>query len=296
MANFMARRVVQNEEMLARIRASAPPVAMVQRAFDEKGNEEIRTGKAVPVSMERASAEAVVTPRFPADEGSKLKCGVNVRKVRCIDDFSASTVNALASVGEAIKHDSLDVLVALYRGLGRSFRKLRFRKDDFVGAFKTLPLCAEHLHLAVAAWMSEDGVRVLQLLAAPFGALSSVHAWHRLGAAVQRILASLFVVPYPRYVDDLFGLDPVLASSCRRGELLGPQGTANLARFVISDLLAWELDEDKAVTDAKSCVVLGVAVAVDDEQNRRSLCQQATKLAGPDLRVPPGEPHEPHAE
>ena len=67
MASFIAGRAGQNVEMLARIRASTPSDAELQRAFDEKGNEEIRIGKAVPVSVEKALAEAVVTPRFPVD-------------------------------------------------------------------------------------------------------------------------------------------------------------------------------------------------------------------------------------
>ena len=88
----------------------------------------------------------------------------------------------------------------------------------------------------------------MRLLAAPFGAVASVYAWHRFGAAVQRILARLFHVAYPRYVDDLFGLDAAGSEA------------ATLTRVVISELLGWELDSEKEITDADTCVVLGVKV------------------------------------
>ena len=208
--------------------------------------------------MDKALKESVITPRFPVDEGSKWKDGRRVRKVRSVDDFTASLINALTSVGEAIRHDSLDVLVEIYRRLGRKNRNVRFRKEDFVGAFKALPLKSDHLHLAVTAWMSAGGVRTAQLFAAPFGALSSVHAWHRFGAAVQRILVRLFEIAYARYVDDLFDMDAEVDASFTKEMVIGPVGTAELARFVIEGLLGWELDVGKAVSNASECMVLGV--------------------------------------
>ena len=38
--------------------------------------------------------------------------------------------------------------------------------------------------------------------AMPFGTISAVHAWHRVGAAIQAILAEVFDLAYTRYVDD----------------------------------------------------------------------------------------------
>ena len=258
-------RELKNDSMLERVKASKVHDDEVQTAFDESVEKEIATGKAFEISVKQAREKAVITPRFAVDQGFKLKKRKRVRKVRAMDDFTASLINALTSVGEAIRHDSLDALVAIYRRLGRGSRKIRFRKEDFVAAFKTLPLKEEHLQLAVAAWLSGKGVRAVQLLAAPFGALSSVHSWHRVGAAVQRILARLFAIPHARYVDDLFGMDAECDSTSSEGMAAGPLGTTELARFVIEDLLGWELDKDKAVANAKKCIVLGVQAAVDDD-------------------------------
>jgi hypothetical protein len=123
------------------------------------------------------------------------------------------------SAGERIHHDTLDVLVALFQEKCSYPGHVRagFLKDDFVGAYKTLPLRYENLPMAVAVWASAAGsLQVLQFLCCPFGAVSSVYSWHRFGAAIQRILANVFEVAYPRYVDDLFGLD-VVPGSCWQG-------------------------------------------------------------------------------
>ena len=253
--------------MLRRVACSPAPGVEVAVAMDEKAAEESDAGKATPVSVGHAAANGIVTPRFPADEGVKVKNGIPRRKVRCIDDFTASLINAATAVGESIHHDTLDVLAALLHYFGGSGQRIRFRKDDFVGAYKTLPLRADDLDLAFAVWRDAHGqMRALRLLCCPFGAVSSVHAWHRVGAAVQCILANLFAVVYARYVDDLFSLDAVEdgitdSASC----FIGPTGTARLARFVIQDLLGWDLDEEKRVTDARTFVALGVEVSFEDD-------------------------------
>ena len=81
------------------------------------------------------------------------------------------------------------------------------------------------------------------------------HAWHRVGAAFQLILASLFLPPYARYADDLLGADPVGAGSA-------PAEAAALARWVIAELLGWELDLEKAREDNERMTALGVDVRV----------------------------------
>ena len=112
-----------------------------------------------------------------------------------------------------------------------------FRKDDFVGAYKTFPLRLQVLELDVTVWRdASSSLRTLQLHCCPFGAVASVHAWHRFGAVVHFILDRLFLVVYARYVDDLFSLDEVEQPDFK-SEFIGPTGTATLARRVIQELL-----------------------------------------------------------
>ena len=144
-----------------------------------------------------------------------------------IDDFLASRVNAITSPSETVQHETLDTLVALAQLAAARCEDIRFRKDDFVAAFKTLPIKTSDLEFAVAAFLAQSGeVKTMQLLSCPFGSVASVHAWERFGASIQVILSNVFSVPYARYVDDLFGVD-----------VHDPTGTAALARWVIEDLL-----------------------------------------------------------
>ena len=181
-----------------------------------------------------------------------------MRRVQCIDDFTASFINAATAAGESIHHDTLDVFVALLHSAGEDRKPVRFCKDDFVEAYKTLPLRLKNLELAVPVWCDASGsLRTLQLHCCPFGAVASVHAWHRFGAAVQFILDKLFLVVYARYVDDLFSLDEVEQPDFK-SEFIGPTGTATLARRVIQGLLGWKLDAEKAVTNVNVFVALNV--------------------------------------
>lgn len=149
----------------------------------------------------------MLTVRFPVDEGYRAKPGGGWKRkvrrplwslrpfcfvrggilgqVRVIDDFSASRINECTTPTERIRMETLDVLVCLARSL-RGRGPLRLRKEDFVGAFKTLPLALAALCMAVAVWgeAAQEGW-ALQLWCCPFGAVASVYAWERFGSAIQ---------------------------------------------------------------------------------------------------------------
>jgi len=255
------QRRERNPGVIGRTQRAKLPDTEMEQELLKKVQEEVDAGKATWQELTAARTKAVLTPRFVVDEGYKHNAtsGAWKRKIRMIDDFLFSLVNAAASPGERIQHDHLDVLVALARQIGHG--RIRFRKCDFANAFKTLPLRNEELFLAVATLLGENGeVWALQLLSCPFGAVGSVHAWHRFGAAIQSILANVFAVAYPRYVDDLFGVDLLDGQ--------GPQETAELSRWVIEDLLGWELDADKGESNTAEFRALGVDVAVQEQEDK----------------------------
>ena len=254
-----------NSRVLDRVSREVHVASAVQRGLLQKTEEEVRAGKAEWISLASLPANAVLTPRFPADEGFKCKRGVRVRSIRAIDDFLASRINEATSLCEQVRHDSLDVLIGIAQHLrkfrGDRPRRFLLRKDDVSGAFKTLPLRREDLPCAIA--VLPDSVKegkAIQLFTCPFGAKSSVLSWHRVGDAFQRILLRLFAVVNPRFVDDHFGVDEEDDAET----LVSPVAVADLCRWVIQDLLGWQLDEDKAVTAAPSAVVLGVLVSFED--------------------------------
>ena len=248
----------RNAYTLTRVRRSFIPDREVFEAFLEKCTQEVAERKAHWVRL--SSARALLTARFPVDEGWREQAGRQCRKVRLIDDFSDNGVNGATVLPEEMRHDSLDTLVGLARAAvqDRPGVPFLFRKDDFQSAFKTLPVKGEHLQFAVATWAeAELDDTGLQLLSCPFGAAASVFAWHRFGSAVQALLAAIFLVAYPRFVDDFFGGDAAAAMPAEHAFASAP-GAAALARKIIVDLLGWSLDNSKAVAEATQMTVLGV--------------------------------------
>ena len=61
----------------------------------------------------------------------------------------------------------------------------------------------------------------------------------------------------------VFSLDEVEQPGFNSG-FIGPTGTATFARRVIQDLLGWELDAGKAVTNANVFVALNVQIRYVD--------------------------------
>ncbi len=69
--------------------------------------------------------------------------------------------------------------------------RLSLHKEDFTGAFKTLPVHGDDLQFCAAVWHGSLRVdRALVLLSLAFGTVGSVFAWERFARAIQMILAS----------------------------------------------------------------------------------------------------------
>ena len=54
-------------------------------------------------------------------------------------------------------------------------------KADIESAFRRVPLKPEHRNFATIAFKVKEMIMILQHMAAPFGAVSSVHNWERVG-------------------------------------------------------------------------------------------------------------------
>ena len=256
----------RNAEILRRASARPAMCAETYQLFLDACHREVRDGKARFRALSRAAC--VLTPRFPAVQGWKDTPNGRVPRVRCIDDFTASKVNGATVRPEKSVPETLDTLVALIRFQSQGNKApTRWRKDDFVQAFKSLPICTMDLPLAVTVWPEaiQQG-KCLQLFALPFGSSASVAGWDRFGLAVQAILARIFALVYLRFVDDLFAGDQLVElPSTSRPTWVGPAGSANLARAVLSGLLGAKLDDAKAVTAEPSARILGVEVSFCDD-------------------------------
>ena len=77
-------------------------------------------------------------------------------------------------------------------------------KADISSAFRRIPLKPEHSEFAYVAFRSHEGVSFWQHHAMPFGAVSSVHHWDRVGSLLCALARRILKIPLCRYVDDFF--------------------------------------------------------------------------------------------
>ena len=109
--------------------------------------------------------------------------------MRCIDVFTQVFHRCIYGTGESIHHDTLNVLGALLYSAGESRKHVRFRKDDFVSKYRTLPLRLKNLELAVPVWCdASGGLRTLLLHCCPF-----VRWQAFMHDTASRLLCSLFL-------------------------------------------------------------------------------------------------------
>jgi len=85
-------------------------------------------------------------------------------------------------------------------------------KADINAAFRRVPLKESHKWAAGITYLFEGKVWVSFHHGMPFGAMSSVYAWHRVGAALAAIARKVLHLPVLRYVDDYFAVEGRVAS------------------------------------------------------------------------------------
>ena len=74
-------------------------------------------------------------------------------------------------------------------------------------AFRRVPMKDTHKWAAGITYLFEGESWVSFHHGMPFGATSSVYAWHRVGAAIGTIARRLLHMPVLRYVDDYFAVE-----------------------------------------------------------------------------------------
>ena len=135
-------------------------------------------------------------------------------KIRCIDDSAQSLINDTVNVGRRIRMGSIPGFVESARRLHAAFpgHALNVMRSDFQAASRSCLIRPDHVPLANIPIRDPDTgeVSASSQWAMPFGAVSALYAWDRLGEALTAILRRVFLFPPSRYVDDLFM--PVWAS------------------------------------------------------------------------------------
>ena len=176
-----------------------------------------------PVHAQKINlSQARLVPRFGVEQGLKPD---GTAKIRAVDNLSWSaaagrsrkrsrgqmkedSVNGSCTLPGKVSHDHLDSLLVLLRLVFEMTGVVPWLwKADVDAAFRRVPLLGAHVWAAGVAYLL-DGVAWCSFhYATPFGATSSVWAWHRIGAMLEYLARKLLHIPVLRYVDDYFSAE-----------------------------------------------------------------------------------------
>eukprot|EP00435_Cladocopium_sp_Y103_P044779 s1987_g12.t1 len=170
-------------------------------------------------------------------------------RTRVVDHETESGINLATEPVDKIRHDTLDVLSEIVMHFYRNDCDILLWKRDISQAFRRVPIQDSHLEFAWTVWPHEGVLMIAQHKGMPFGTISAVHAWHRVGYFLSAILLQVFKCPVARYVDDFF-------AASRKGLTYH----AGRVLSVISRLLGFPTDSAKDADDAIRMVCLGAEV------------------------------------
>ena len=188
----------------------------------EKTMEEVSKGWLIgPYAWEDLGDHDVVSHRFPLVQGSKL---------RPIDDYSRSGVNACVTTLEQPTVDSVDVAACMFSnlctGLAKNKRcsKLKGRSFDLTAAYRQLCVSMTSRGFAVLAVYNPHTKKTMLFtqVCLPFGARASVNGFIRCSRCIQWLATRCLLVP-PR---------PTMMISLWLRRRAGGQHRANHGTFV----------------------------------------------------------------
>ena len=213
-----------------------------------------------PVPAAELPAGSCVSPRFGIKQGMK---------VRPIDNFSASMINATVGLPERLEVEGIDAVVALVRRVMKlegEHCELLGRTYDLKKAYRQLGVRSDHLRYSWAAvWDAEaQEPKVFQLRSLPFGATASVAAFLRLSRAL-RFLGSLQAgLMWSSYFDDFVVIS-------RPADV----PSTELAVGLFFDSLGWNLSQDPEKDAGFSSKFSALGVTFD-----LAKCSSGTLLVG----------------
>ena len=204
-----------------------------------------------PIAWSDLEPHSVVSKRFPLQQGSKL---------RPIDDFSMSMVNATVSMRDQATTDGVDVIAAMMCVFMRSLAQQRkgsqivARSFDLSAAYRQLCVAPSSYQFAyISVYNPDTGVAdVFQQVCMPFGARAAVNAFIRCARCIQWIAARCLSLPTTCYYDDFVVVStPELVKS------------SEACMSLLLDLLGWHYDKEGPKADAFSSMLTTLGVVFD---------------------------------
>ena len=226
-----------------------------------------------PISPGDVHPSEPISRRFGIRQGSKI---------RPIDDFSASGVNAAAAACEAPMLHTVDVLAAL---LSEWFQKSSQSGVDSTVVTRTYDLKSAYRQIGLSPQGRKKACisvydphtklpRLFRLRVLPFGAVRSVHSFLRLSRALWYVGALGLHLLWTNFYDDFVVTSPPsLAAS------------TSLAVEALFKLTGWAFAEDgkKCMPFSSSCQALGVLIDLSDSCKGRAFisntCSRVDELS-----------------
>lgn len=196
---------------------------------------------------------------IPEDYPLSRRFGVRQSgKIRCVDDFSASSVNAACQTSESPKPHTLDVLAGMLVGVmdsTSSSSKWLVRAFDLKSAYRQCAVdpISEPFSYIVVGDPNTHSLKAFKMRALPFGSVKSVHAFLRVSFSIWTILVSMFDVLVTNYYDDFVAVADESES-----------GSVDFTVKAVFRMLGWIFAEDgpKAPPFAPAVTALGVRIDV----------------------------------
>ena len=183
--------------------------AQLDHELWEKTMKEVEAGWLVgPLEWEQLGPSDVISHRFPLKQGAR---------VRPIDDYSRSGVNAAVTTLEQPTVDTSDVAAAMYSRLANNFLKqgrpaqVLGRSYDLTSAYRQLCVSKRSSKFANIAVFcpKENRTLVFKQLCLPFGSRASVNGFIRCSRCIQWIALRCLVLPLTSYYDDFLAASSV---------------------------------------------------------------------------------------
>ena len=193
--------------------------------------------------------EISLTRRIPVwteKDSGELKC-------RVVDHYTESMMKACTKTPEKPATQGLEWLQFMVLFIMRSGHWAAMSKRDIQRAFRNLPMHRSFQDLLFVAYSRGGEIWAAEHLAAPFGAIGAVFAWHRLGEFIRWLVVHKTLAPIARYVDDYFG-----ANRCSR----------RLSSCHVLDrwtkMIGIRVDTSKSVSMVLDMICLGAQVKIDN--------------------------------
>ena len=203
-----------------------------------------------PVPWEELEPYATVSKRFGIQQGPKL---------RPIDDYSMSSVNATVSSRDQATADNVDTICAMMLQFmdmlqlnGRS-SSIEARSFDLAAAYRQLCVAADSRPFSYIGVYNPHKKcnEVFSQVCLPFGSKAAVNAFIRCSRCIQWIAAKALLLPTTCYYDDFVVVTtPELRQNSEQSMSL------------LFDLLGWAFDREGPKADSFSSEVASLGVHI----------------------------------